>query len=49
MSYPDIHYDVKIGNKILIDDGKLEVQVIDIKSNREGEVEVTMGGILSSK
>jgi pyruvate kinase len=49
VSYPDLHSDVKIGNKILIDDGKLEVQVIDIKSNREVEVEVTMGGILSSK
>lgn len=49
VSYPDLHSDVKIGNKILIDDGKLEVQVIDIKSNLEVEVEVTMGGILSSK
>src|SRR5215217_7423426 len=25
VSYPDLHKDVKIGNKILIDDGKLEV------------------------
>jgi pyruvate kinase len=25
VSYPDLHADVRVGNKILIDDGKLEV------------------------
>lgn len=48
VSYPNLHRDVKIGNKIMIDDGKLEVQVKSIR-NKDVEVEVTMGGILSSK
>jgi pyruvate kinase len=49
VSYPNLHTDVKVGNKILVDDGKLEVQVKNIKKNHDVEVEVTMGGILSSK
>ena len=49
VSYPNLHQDVKLGNKIMIDDGKLEVKVIDILKNNDVKVEVTMGGILSSK
>jgi pyruvate kinase len=49
VSYPDLHKDVKVGNKILIDDGKLEVQVTKILKNNDVQVEVTMGGFLSSK
>ena len=49
VSYPNLHADVKIGNKILIDDGKLEVQVKSILKNNDVQVEVTMGGRLSSK
>jgi pyruvate kinase len=49
VSYPNLHTDVKIGNKIMIDDGKLEVKVISIESNHDVKVEVTMGGIISSK
>jgi pyruvate kinase len=49
VSYPNLHKDVKIGNKILIDDGKLEVQVKSILKNNDVRVEVTMGGKLSSK
>lgn len=49
VSYPNLHKDVVPGNKILIDDGKLEVKVIAVKPNNDVEVEVTMGGILSSK
>ena len=49
VSYPDLHKDVKIGNKILVDDGKLEVVVKKILKNNDVEVEVTMGGFLSSK
>lgn len=48
VSYPNLHADVKVGNKILIDDGKLEVEVIGLKG-KDVQVEVTMGGILSSK
>src|SRR5215211_3744240 len=49
VSYPNLHADVKVGNKILVDDGKLEVQVKKILKNNDVEVEVTMGGKLSSK
>ena len=49
VSYPDLHADVKIGNTILINDGKLEVKVKKILKNNDVQVEVTMGGILSSK
>jgi pyruvate kinase len=49
VSYPNLHQDVKIGNIILIDDGKLEVVVKDIEKNGDVKVQVTLGGILSSK
>ena len=49
VSYPNFHSDVKIGNPILIDDGKLEVKVISIEKNNDVKVQVTLGGILSSK
>ncbi len=49
VSYPNLHNDVKIGNLILIDDGKLEVKVKSIESNTNVKVEVISGGILSSK
>jgi pyruvate kinase len=49
VSYPDLHNDVKPGNLIMIDDGKLEVVVKQILPNNDVQVEVTMGGMLSSK
>ena len=49
VSYPDFHSDVKIGNVILIDDGKLEVRVLSIEKNNDVKVVVTLGGDLSSK
>ena len=49
VSYPNLHADVKIGNMIMIDDGKLEVKVVGIQKNNDVKVMVTMGGILSSK
>ncbi len=49
VSYPNLAGDVVIGNKILIDDGKLEVIVKKIEKNGDVKVEVTIGGILSSK
>ncbi|PWV55875.1 pyruvate kinase [Chitinophaga sp. S165] len=50
ISYPDLHKDVVVGNKILIDDGKLEVCVIGIDL-RTGAVdaEVVHGGLLYPK
>jgi len=49
ISYPNFHSDVKIGNTILIDDGKLEVRVLSIEKNNDVKVVVTLGGDLSSK
>ncbi len=49
VSYPNLAGDVKVGNIILIDDGKLEVRVSEIMANGDVKVEVTLGGVLSSK
>lgn len=49
VSYPNLADDVEVGNKILIDDGKLEVKVTEITTNKEVKVTVTMPGVLSSK
>lgn len=49
VSYPNLHNDVVPGNIIMIDDGKLEVKVNAILPNNDVQVEVVMGGILSSK
>ncbi|HRP18333.1 MAG TPA: pyruvate kinase, partial [Ginsengibacter sp.] len=43
------HKDVVPGNTILIDDGKLEVRVVRVLPDNDVEVEVVMGGVLSSK
>lgn len=49
VSYPNLHMDVKVGDKILIDDGKLEVVVIEITAQEEVKVAVTYGGTLLPK
>jgi len=49
VSYPDLHADVKVGEKILIDDGKLEVVVTEITAARDVKVQVTLGGLLLPK
>lgn len=50
VSYPNLHEDVKPGDKILIDDGKLEVVVIEIiKETGDIKVAVTYGGKLLPK
>jgi len=49
VSYPNLAGDVKIGNMIMIDDGKIEVQVKEVTREGDVKVMVTMGGIISSK
>jgi len=49
VSYPNLHADVKVGDKILIDDGKLEVVVIEITESGDVKVAVTYGGTLLPK
>jgi pyruvate kinase len=49
VSYPNLHNDVEVGNKILIDDGKLEVVVVNVAADGDVKVAVTYGGILLPK
>ena len=49
ISYPNLHNDVNVGEKIMIDDGKLEVVVVEITSSGDVKVEVTYGGMLLPK
>lgn len=49
ISYPNLHNDVKVGEKIMIDDGKLEVVVKQITANGDVRVSVTYGGMLLPK
>jgi pyruvate kinase len=49
ISYPDFHKDVQIGEKILLDDGKIEVLVKEIEQDNRVKVEVLTPGLLSSK
>lgn len=49
LSYPDFHKDVRIGEKILLDDGKIEVLVIEVEEDHRVKVMVVSPGILSSK
>ena len=49
VSYPNLAGDVKIGNMIMIDDGKIEVQVKEVTREGDVKVTVTMGGVISSK
>lgn len=46
ISYPNFYKDVRIGEKILLDDGKIEVLVIEITENNCVRVRVTSPGIL---
>lgn len=49
VSYKNLHNDVKIGEKILLDDGKMEVLVKEITPEKEVKVEVLLGGTLFPK
>lgn len=49
VSYKGLHLDAKPGNVIMIDDGKIEVVVKKVLPNNDVQVEVTLGGVISSK
>jgi pyruvate kinase len=48
ISYPNFHNDVRPNEKILLDDGKIEVVVKDILADGRVQVEVLTAGALSS-
>lgn len=49
ISYPDFHKDVRIGEKILLDDGKIEVKVSEITKDHRVIATVITPGVLSSR
>lgn len=49
VSYPDLAADVKVGNIIMIDDGKIEVKVKEKTKDKNVKVEVILGGKITSK
>lgn len=46
ISYPNFHKDVKVNEKILIDDGKIEVKVLEITPDNKVKAVVVQDGIL---
>lgn len=49
VSYPNLTTDVKVNERIFLDDGKMEVKVKEILNNKEVLVTVVLGGILLPK
>ena len=49
VSYPNLCSDVKVGERIYLDDGKMELSVKKIINQKEILVSVTLGGILLPK
>lgn len=49
MSYPDFHKDVRAGENILLDDGKIEMEITEITADKKVKARVKAPGILSSK
>lgn len=48
MSYKSFAQDVKVGESVLVDDGKLVLKVVETDGNSTVKLEVQYGGILSS-
>jgi pyruvate kinase len=49
ITYPQFPQDVKVGETVLIDDGKLHLQVLDTNGKDSVRCRITVGGTLSSK
>lgn len=49
VSYPNLAKDVKPGERIFLDDGKMEVKVVSILNEKEVKISVTLGGTLLPK
>jgi len=48
MSYQQFAQDVKVGEKVLVDDGKLEFEVVETNGIDQVKLKVLFGGVLSS-
>lgn len=49
VSYPNLTTDVKIGERIFLDDGKMELSVVKVLNDKEVLMRVTLGGLLTPK
>ncbi|MBS1497497.1 MAG: pyruvate kinase, partial [Bacteroidetes bacterium] len=49
VSYPNLAKDLKLGERVFLDDGKMELKVEKILNEKEIQVSVTLGGILTPK
>ncbi len=49
VSYPNLTKDARVGERIFLDDGKMEVKVKSILNDKEILVSITIGGILTPK
>ncbi len=49
ISYPNFHNDVKVGEYILLDDGKIEVKVVEVTPDQKVKAVVETAGVLSSR
>ena len=49
VSYPNLTTDVKPGERIFLDDGKMELEVLKVLNEKEVLMRVTLGGILTPK
>nr|MBP6431344.1 pyruvate kinase [Ferruginibacter sp.] len=49
VSYPNLTTDVQVGERIFLDDGKLEVEVKEIINEKEVKVNIILGGVLLPK
>ncbi len=49
VSYPNLTTDVKVGERIFLDDGKMELSVVKVLNAKEVLMRVTLGGILTPK
>ena len=49
VSYPNLTTDVEPGERIFLDDGKMELSVVKILNDKEVLMRVTLGGVLTPK
>lgn len=49
VSYPNLTTDVKPGERIFLDDGKMELKVVEVLNDTEVKISVTLGGVLTPK
>jgi pyruvate kinase len=49
VSYKNLTTDVKPGERIFLDDGKMELKVVEVLNDKEVKMSVTLGGVLTPK